>query len=59
MDTAFWKDLPRAELVATKHRFLRRVPLARLGTVQEVAAAYLHLRATGSSLARYSPSTAG
>jgi NAD(P)-dependent dehydrogenase (short-subunit alcohol dehydrogenase family) len=47
MDTAFWKDLPRAELEATKQQFLRRVPLARLGTIQEVAAAYLHLMTNG------------
>jgi NAD(P)-dependent dehydrogenase (short-subunit alcohol dehydrogenase family) len=47
MDTAFWKDLPRAELEATKQQFLRRVPLARFGTVQEVAAAYLHLMTNG------------
>jgi NAD(P)-dependent dehydrogenase (short-subunit alcohol dehydrogenase family) len=47
MDTAFWKDMPRAELQATKERFATRVPLSRLGNVQEVAAAYLHLMTNG------------
>ena len=43
MDTPFWKDVPQAELEATKEQFAARVPLSRLGTVQEVAATYLHL----------------
>jgi NAD(P)-dependent dehydrogenase (short-subunit alcohol dehydrogenase family) len=43
MDTPFWKDMPRAELEATKQQVATRVPLARLGTVKEVAAAYIHL----------------
>jgi NAD(P)-dependent dehydrogenase (short-subunit alcohol dehydrogenase family) len=47
MDTAFWKDMPQAELEATKEQFVTRVPLSRLGTVQEVAAAYLHLMTNG------------
>lgn len=47
MDTAFWKHLPRAELEATKQQFLRRVPLSRLGTIQEVATAYVHLMTNG------------
>jgi NAD(P)-dependent dehydrogenase (short-subunit alcohol dehydrogenase family) len=47
MDTAFWRDMPRSELQATKEQFVLRVPLSRLGTVQEVAAAYVHLMTNG------------
>jgi NAD(P)-dependent dehydrogenase (short-subunit alcohol dehydrogenase family) len=47
MDTAFWRDVPRADLEATTQQFLTRVPLGRLGAVQEVAAAYVHLMTNG------------
>jgi NAD(P)-dependent dehydrogenase (short-subunit alcohol dehydrogenase family) len=47
MDTAFWKDLPRDEVDATKQQVIARVPLARLGTVNEVASAYIHLMTNG------------
>jgi NAD(P)-dependent dehydrogenase (short-subunit alcohol dehydrogenase family) len=47
MDTAFWKHLPRAEIEATRQQFVRRVPLARLGSVQEVAMTYMHLMTNG------------
>jgi NAD(P)-dependent dehydrogenase (short-subunit alcohol dehydrogenase family) len=47
MDTAFWKDMPRPDLEATKSQIVTRVPLARLGTVVEVASAYLHLMTNG------------
>jgi NAD(P)-dependent dehydrogenase (short-subunit alcohol dehydrogenase family) len=47
MDTPFWNDVPRAELDTTKNEFIARVPLSRLGTVQEVASSYIHLMANG------------
>ncbi len=47
MDTAFWRDVPQAELQATKEQFVTRVPLSRLGTVPEVAEAYVHLMTNG------------
>jgi NAD(P)-dependent dehydrogenase (short-subunit alcohol dehydrogenase family) len=55
MDTPFWKHLPRPELEAMKQQISARVPLSRLGTVQDVAATYIHLMTntfiTGQTLA--------
>jgi NAD(P)-dependent dehydrogenase (short-subunit alcohol dehydrogenase family) len=55
MDTPFWKDIPRPELEAMKQQIATRVPLSRLGTVQDVAATYIHLMTntfiTGQTLA--------
>jgi NAD(P)-dependent dehydrogenase (short-subunit alcohol dehydrogenase family) len=55
MDTPFWKDVPRPELEAMKQQIATRVPLSRLGTVQDVAATYIHLMTntfiTGQTLA--------
>lgn len=43
MDTPFWRTMPPADLDATKQQVASRIPLGRLGTTDEVAAAYLHL----------------
>jgi NAD(P)-dependent dehydrogenase (short-subunit alcohol dehydrogenase family) len=43
MDTPFWRELPRDEFEATKAAVTERVPLRRLGEVDEVASAYEHL----------------
>jgi len=43
MDTPFWKTLPRAQFEEIREGFVRKVPLSRLGTVEEVASAYLYL----------------
>jgi NAD(P)-dependent dehydrogenase (short-subunit alcohol dehydrogenase family) len=43
MDTPFWKDLPADELETAKAAFSETVPLKRLGTVEEVASAYVYL----------------
>lgn len=41
--TSFWKDVPTGELRALESGFAERVPLQRIGTVAEVASAYLFL----------------
>ena len=41
--TAFWKDVPAADLEQASAAFSEGVPLQRLGTVDEVASAYLYL----------------
>jgi NAD(P)-dependent dehydrogenase (short-subunit alcohol dehydrogenase family) len=43
MDTPFWRDLPRAQFDQIRAGFVDRVPLRRLGTVEEVAGAYQYL----------------
>lgn len=47
MDTPLWRDLPMDQLEAIKSAVRERVPLARLGTVEEVASTYLHLMTNG------------
>ena len=47
MDTPFWRDMPRPDLEAMRSQIVARVPLARLGTIEEVATAYLHLMTNG------------
>jgi NAD(P)-dependent dehydrogenase (short-subunit alcohol dehydrogenase family) len=53
--TAFWKDVPADDLEQASAAFREGVPLQRLGTVDEVASAYLYLInnrfITGQSLA--------
>jgi NAD(P)-dependent dehydrogenase (short-subunit alcohol dehydrogenase family) len=41
--TRFWIDVPTDELDEQQTGFRQRVPLQRLGTVAEVASAYIHL----------------
>ena len=43
MDTGFWQEMPAIERAKAKRRYAEAVPLRRLGTVEEVASAYLHL----------------
>ena len=43
MDTPFWSGLSRAQFEQIRAGFVTRVPLGRLGTVEEVAEAYLYL----------------
>lgn len=43
----FWKDVPADQLETAKAAFSESVPLKRLGTVQEVASAYVHLMTNG------------
>jgi NAD(P)-dependent dehydrogenase (short-subunit alcohol dehydrogenase family) len=45
--TLFWKDMPADELEEMQTAISDSVPLKRLGTVQEVASAYVHLMANG------------
>jgi NAD(P)-dependent dehydrogenase (short-subunit alcohol dehydrogenase family) len=45
--TTFWRDVPADELEQAQADFRERVPLARLATVEEVAAAYVHLMTNG------------
>jgi NAD(P)-dependent dehydrogenase (short-subunit alcohol dehydrogenase family) len=45
--TAFWRGVPADELQEAEVEFRRGVPLQRLGTVEEVASAYLHLMSNG------------
>lgn len=47
MDTPFWKTLSQAELHQTRQRVTNRIPLKRLGTLDEIAAAYIHLMTNG------------
>jgi NAD(P)-dependent dehydrogenase (short-subunit alcohol dehydrogenase family) len=47
MDTPFWSDLPRTEFEAVKAGVIDRIPLGRLGTVEEVASTYIHLMTNG------------
>jgi NAD(P)-dependent dehydrogenase (short-subunit alcohol dehydrogenase family) len=42
-NTAFWKDMPDEALEQQQAGFGQVVPLARVGTVDEVASAYVHL----------------
>ncbi|HEY7489163.1 MAG TPA: SDR family oxidoreductase [Streptosporangiaceae bacterium] len=41
--TAFWREVPPADLTGLETDFAKRVPLRRVADVNEVAAAYLHL----------------
>jgi NAD(P)-dependent dehydrogenase (short-subunit alcohol dehydrogenase family) len=41
--TAFWRDMVATELEAAEAAFAERVPLKRLGTVEDVASTYVHL----------------
>jgi NAD(P)-dependent dehydrogenase (short-subunit alcohol dehydrogenase family) len=45
--TQFWKDLSADELEQAQAAFRETVPLKRLGTVKEVASAYVHLMTNG------------
>jgi NAD(P)-dependent dehydrogenase (short-subunit alcohol dehydrogenase family) len=45
--TAFWKDVPSNDLDQASTGFAESVPLQRLGTVEEVASAYLSLMTNG------------
>ena len=45
--TAFWKDLPSDALEKAQAAFSESVPLKRLGTVEEVASAYIHFMTNG------------
>src|SRR5947207_17964 len=45
--TQFWKEVPGGELEKMQATFAESVPLARAGTVQEVASAYVHLMTNG------------
>jgi len=45
--TLFWKDVPADELEKAQAAFSETVPLKRLGTVEEVASAYVHLMTNG------------
>jgi NAD(P)-dependent dehydrogenase (short-subunit alcohol dehydrogenase family) len=45
--TAFWRNVAPAELEAEEAVFGQRVPLQRLGRVEEIASAYLHLMTNG------------
>src|SRR5215472_15324536 len=41
--TAFWRGMPPSDLAAAAAAFRARVPLKRLATAAEAAAAYIHL----------------
>jgi Dehydrogenases with different specificities (related to short-chain alcohol dehydrogenases) len=41
--TPFWRDMPAAQLEATKQQFARSIPLGRTATIEELAQAYLFL----------------
>lgn len=43
MDTPFWRGLSREQFESVRAGFVPRVPLRRLGTVEEVADAYVSL----------------
>jgi NAD(P)-dependent dehydrogenase (short-subunit alcohol dehydrogenase family) len=45
--TAFWKDMPAGELKKASAAFSEGVPLKRLGAVEELASAYIHLITNG------------
>ncbi len=45
--TLFWKDVPTDELEKAQVAFAEGVPLKRVGTVEEVASAYVHLMTNG------------
>lgn len=45
--TSFWRDVPAEGLEAAESQFIEGVPLGRLGTVPEVASAYLGLMRNG------------
>src|SRR5262249_30306366 len=45
--TLFWKDMPPDEIEQAQAAFSESVPLKRVGTVAEVAAAYVHLMTNG------------
>jgi NAD(P)-dependent dehydrogenase (short-subunit alcohol dehydrogenase family) len=47
MGTLFWKEMPADELEKMQTAIRESVPLKGLGTVQEVASAYVHLMANG------------
>lgn len=47
METPFWKHMPADALEATKTAMTEAVPLKRLGTVEEVASAYVYLMGNG------------
>jgi NAD(P)-dependent dehydrogenase (short-subunit alcohol dehydrogenase family) len=46
-ETGFWRETPAQELSDATAAFRSQVPLRRLGTVREVAAAYIHLMTNG------------
>jgi hypothetical protein len=56
--TQFWEDVPTDELKKMETSFSESVPLKRLGTVEEVASAYIQLMTKAPSPARCWPSTA-
>lgn len=41
--TQFWRDVPIGELEQMQSGFAENVPLKRMGTIEEVASAYVHL----------------
>jgi NAD(P)-dependent dehydrogenase (short-subunit alcohol dehydrogenase family) len=45
--TSFWRDVPAGELRTAERAFVETVPLRRLATREQVAAAYLHLMTSG------------
>ena len=45
--TSFWRGVARDDLSKVEAAFIAGVPLRRLGTVQEVASAYLHMMTNG------------
>lgn len=45
--TLFWKDVPTGDLEQMQATFGESVPLKRVGTVEEVASAYVHLMTNG------------
>ena len=45
--TAFWRDMPSVELETAQAAFSASIPLQRVGTVEEVASAYIYLMTNG------------
>ncbi len=42
-ETGMWTSLPPDQAIAMRNRFVSRIPLQRLGTIDEVASAYLYV----------------